>query len=228
MKLPKDRPLLTSLGLHLVVLGGFLLFTIVQALWPKEKIHVFEVIDLPNTYNTSQKTDLPAKKAPNLPEVAVTKPVPKPQPLVSHEEFSKKNPKPDPKPRIVERDVEIPVQKIEVSDLVIQTKPITPTDRQKHLTDQQNSALSQYIRRLRAKIDAAWTKPAQLAGVNLVARVVFNVSSSGLLSNPRLTKSSGNAAFDQSIVSAFKLANTVGPTPTGQGYQYTLAFRMLD
>jgi len=226
MKLPKDRPLLTSVGLHLLVLGGFLLFTIVQAFWPKEKIHVFEVIDLPNTDNSLQKTDLPAKKAPNLPEVAVSKPVPKPQPLVSAKEFFKKNPKPDPKPSEVKRGVEIAVQQIEVRDLVI--KPNTPSDRQKHLTDQQNSALSQYIRRLRAKIDAAWTKPAQLAGVNLVARVVFNVSSSGRLSNPRLTKSSGNAAFDQSIVSAFKLANTVGPTPTGQGYQYTLAFRMLD
>ena len=31
MKVPKDRPFLTSLGLHLVVLVGFLLFTIVNA-----------------------------------------------------------------------------------------------------------------------------------------------------------------------------------------------------
>ena len=228
MKVSKDRPFLASVGLHLVILLGFLLFTIIQAFWPKEKIHVFEVIDLPNTDNSTQKTDLPAKKAPNLPEVAVSKPVPKPQPLVSHEEFSKKNPKPDPKPRVVKRDVKITVQQIEVRDLVIKPNTPTPSDRQKQLTDQQNSALSLYNRRLRAKIDAAWTKPAQLAGVNLVARIVFNVSSSGLLSNPRLTKSSGNTAFDQSIISAFKLANTVGPTPTGQGYQYTLAFRMLD
>ena len=72
MKVPKDRPFLTSLGLHLVVLVGFLLFTIVQAFWPKEKIHVFEIIDLPNMDNSSQKTDLPAKKVPNLPAVSYT------------------------------------------------------------------------------------------------------------------------------------------------------------
>ena len=221
MKLPKDRPFLTSVGLHLVVLVGFLLYTILQAFWPKEKVHVFQLIDLPNTDNSLQITDLSAKKIPNNSE-----PVLKPQPLVSAKEFFKKNPKPDPKPREIKRDVETAVQQIEVRDLVI--KPNTPLNRQKQLLDQQNSALSQYIMRLRAKIDAAWTKPAQLAGVNLDARVVFNVSSSGRLSKPRLTKSSGNAAFDQSIISAFKLANTVGPTPTGQGYQYTLAFRMLD
>lgn len=226
MKVPKDRPFLTSLGLHLVVLVGFLLFTIVQAFWPKEKIHVFEIIDLPNMDNSSQKTDLPAKKVPNLPEDAVSTPAPKPQPLVSAKEFFEKNPKPHPKPREVKRDVKIAVQQIEVRDLVIKSN--TTVDRQEQMTDQQNSALSQYIMRLRSKIDAAWTKPAELEGINLVARAVFNVSSSGRLSNPRLTKSSGNAAFDQSIISAFKLANTVGPTPTGQGYQYTLAFRMLD
>ena len=226
MKVPKDRPFLASVGLHLVILVGFLIFTIIQAFWPKEKIHVFEVIDLPNTDSSSQKTDLPTKKVPNLPEVAASKPAPKPQPLISAKEFYKKNPKPDPKLRQVKRDVQIAVQQIEVGDVVI--KPNTPSDRQKQLTDQQNSALSQYNRRLRAKIDAAWTKPAQLAGINLVAQVAFNVSSSGRLSDPRLTKSSGNAAFDQSIISAFKLANTVGPTPTGRGHQYTLAFRMLD
>lgn len=226
MKVPKDRPFLTSVGLHLVVLIGFLLFTIVQAFWPKEKIHVFEVIDLPNTDNSSQKTDLPAKKVPNLPEDAVSTPAPKPQPLVSAKEFFEKNPKPDPKPREVKRDVEIPVQQIVVRDLVI--KPNTPSDRQKQITDRQNSALSQYTMRLKAKIDAAWTKPAQLAGVNLVARVVFNVSSSGRLSNPRLTKTSGNAAFDQSIILAFKLVNTVGPTPTGQGFQCALTIGERD
>ena len=83
MKVPKDRPFLASVGLHLVILVGFLIITIVQAFWPKEKIHVFEVIDLPNTDSFSQKTDLAAKKGPNLPEVAVSKPVPKPQPLIS-------------------------------------------------------------------------------------------------------------------------------------------------
>jgi TonB family protein len=222
MKVPKDRPFLASVGLHLVILVGFLIFTILQAFWPKEKIHVFEVIDLPNTDSSSQKTDLPAKKVPNLPEVAVSKPVPKPQPLISAKEFYEKNPKSDPKPREVKRNVEIALQQIKVRDLDIKTN--TPDDRQKQLTDQQNSALSRYMGRLVANIDAAWTKPAELEGINLIARVLFNVSSSGLLSNPRLTKSSGNAAFDRSIISAFKLANTIGPTPTGQGYQYALDF----
>ncbi|MEC8333310.1 MAG: energy transducer TonB, partial [Verrucomicrobiota bacterium] len=90
--------------------------------------------------------------------------------------------------------------------------------------DQQISALSQYNMRLRATIDAAWTKPEQIAGVNLSGVVTFYVSSYGRLSNPRLTKSSGNTAFDRSIISAITLANNAGPTPTGQGYKCSLTF----
>ena len=115
---------------------------------------------------------------------------------------------------------------ISVSDIVI--KPKLANESKVKLTDQQILALSQYNMRLSAKIDAAWTKPEQLSGVSLFAKVTFYVSSNGRLSNPRLTKSSGYTAFDQSITSAINLANTAGPTPTGQGYEFSLTFRMND
>jgi TonB family protein len=88
--------------------------------------------------------------------------------------------------------------------------------------------LADYSARLRSRIDAAWTKPAQLAGVNLVAEIVFDVSASGRITNVRLSRSSGNSAFDQSILAALRRATSAGPTPTGQAHQFTLPFRMRD
>ncbi|MEC7280881.1 MAG: TonB family protein, partial [Verrucomicrobiota bacterium] len=80
--------------------------------------------------------------------------------------------------------------------------------------------------RLRSRIDAAWVKPAKLAGVRLLAEVVFDVSSSGRITNERLRRGSGNKAFDQSILTAFRNASSAGPTPTGQPHQFILPFRM--
>jgi protein TonB len=88
------------------------------------------------------------------------------------------------------------------------------------------SALADYSSRLRSRIDAAWVKPAQLAGVRLFAEVVFDVSSSGRITNVRLRRGSGNKAFDQSILAAFRSVSSAGPTPTGQPHQFSLPFRM--
>ena len=87
-----------------------------------------------------------------------------------------------------------------------------------------NSRASRYLRSLitalaYARIDAAWVKPAQLAGVRLLAEVVFDVSSSGRITNERLRRGSGNKAFDQSILTAFRNASSAGLTPTGQPHR---------
>ena len=94
------------------------------------------------------------------------------------------------------------------------------------LSTQQMSVLADYSSRLRSRIDAAWVKPTQLAGVNLFAEAVFDVSSSGRITNVRLRRGSGNKAFDQSILAAFRSAPSAGPTPTGQPHQFSLPFRM--
>ena len=226
MKLPKDQPFLVSVVLHLIILIGFLIFTIVQAFWPKEKIHVFEVFDLPKEMSTSMETSLPMERPPNLPVADISEQIPTPQTLVSAEEFFKKNPRPEPKPRTAKKSVGIKVPQISVSDVVMKIN--TPNNPKVQLTSQQISALSAYNGRLRIKIDAAWAKPKQFAGLNLTAQVDFNVTSSGRISNHRLTKSSGYDAFDKSIMSAINRANTAGPTPTGQEYEYSLTFRMID
>ena len=250
MKLPKDQPFWASVILHLVVLLGLFLATIVQAFKPKEKPHVFEMVEPPSQMTASQEPSpsMPTMEMPTVdlqpvpqveipqpapPQPAPPKPAPTPTPapkaepkLMSADEFFKNHPKADPKPRTTSQTKQtVSVPKIEVPRIVI---PKNPSPSAPQITSQQMSELQKYSSRLRAKIDAAWAKPEQLAGVRLEADVVFDVSASGKISNVRLKPSSGNAAFDQSVLAAFRRAASAGPTPTGQSHQFRLAFRMAD
>ena len=244
MKIPKDQPFWTSVILHLVVLLALFLVTIVQAFKPKEKPHVFEMVDPPSEVNQSQQAAPqpplpPVKKAPvklppvpkvNAPKPSAPTPRPKEKPplkpqIIDYRDFTKEHPKDKPKPRPVAPRPDISVHQIDVPKLII-PRTSSSTIPSPQLSPQQMSALASYSSRLRSRIDAAWVKPAQLAGVGLLAEVVFDVSSSGQITNVRLSRGSGNAAFDQSILTAFRNASSAGPTPTGQPHQFSLPFRM--
>ncbi|MEC8279672.1 MAG: TonB family protein [Verrucomicrobiota bacterium] len=226
MKIPKDQPFWTSVILHLMVLLALFLVTIVQAFKSKEKPHVFEMVEPPNELSQSQQVaPLPpvyqaAAKLPPVPKVNTPKPE-----IIDYRDFTKEHPKDKPKPRPVALRPDIRVPQIDVPKLVIPRSP-SATSLSPQVSRQQMSALADYSSRLRSRIDAAWVKPAQLAGVRLLAEVVFDVSSSGRITNERLRRGSGNTAFDQSILAAFRNAYSAGPTPTGQLHQFILPFRM--
>ena len=230
MKIPKDQPFWTSVVLHLVVLLALFIVMIVQAFKPKEKPHVFEMVEPPSELSQSQQAALqqPVKKAPDksplVPKVNTPKPPSKPQ-IIDYRDFTKEHLKDKPKPRSVTPRPDISVYQIDVPKLIIPQSP-SATISSPQVSRQQISALGDYSSRLRSRIDAAWVKPAQLAGIRFVAEVVFDVSPNGQITNIRLDRSSGNAAFDQSILAAFRNASSAGPTPTGQPYQFSLPFRM--
>ena len=207
MKIPKDQPFWTSVILHLMVLLALFLVTIVQAFKPKEKPHVFEMVDPPSELSQSQQA---------TPQPPVKKALDKLPPV------SKVN---TPKPSVPTPRPDISVHQIDVPKLTLY-RTSSPTRSSPQLSPQQMSALADYSSRLRSRIDAAWVKPTQLAGVRLLAEVVFDVSSSGRITNVRLRRGSGNKAFDQSILTAFRNASSAGPTPTGQPHQFSLPFRM--
>ena len=231
MKIPKDQPFWTSVILHLVVLLALFLVTIVQAFKPKEKPHVFEMVDPPNEVSESKQAapQPPVKKAlDKLPPVPTPRPKEKPPskpPIIDYQDFTKEHPKDKPKPRPVAPRPDISVHQIDVPKLII-PRSSSSTRPSPQLSPQQMSALADYSSRLRSRIDAAWVKPTQLAGVRLFAEVVFDVSSSGRITNVRLRRGSGNKAFDQSILAAFRSASPSGPTPPGQPHQFSLPFRM--
>ncbi|PXA05389.1 hypothetical protein DDZ13_00545 [Coraliomargarita sinensis] len=248
MKLPKDQPFWTSVILHLVVLVALFLATIIETLKPKEKPHVFEMVTpaaqqqaVETPVETPPAPEIPMPDLPSVPEVAeVPKPVdtpPEPAPrtpsppkpkVLSYEEFLKKNPIREPKPRQVQQRKPVEAPRIEVPKLVVPSNPPTSASRPQPLTQQQMSALGTYSAKLRTRIDAAWAKPASLAGVRVAATVVFDVSATGRVTNARLQPGSGNSAFDQSVLAAFRKVVSAGPTPTGQGHSFTMTFRMTD
>ena len=240
MKISKDQPFWTSVVLHLVVLLALFLVTIVQAFKPKEKPHVFEMVDRPSELSQFQQAapqPLVQKapvKLPPVPKVNIPKrPVPTPRPkemspkpeIINYRDFTKEHPKDEPKPRPVAPRPDIRVPQIDVPKLIFpRTSSLTIPSPQ--FSPQQMSALAAYSSRLRSRIDAEWVKPTQLAGVRLSAEVVFDVSSSGQITNLTLLAGSGNAAFDQSILAAFRNASPAGPTPTGQSHQFSLSFQI--
>ena len=232
MKILKDQPFWTSVILHLMVLLALFLVTIVQAFKPKEKPHVFEMVEPPNELSQSQQVaPLPpvyqaTAKLPPVPKVNTPKPSvstprpeekpPKPQ-IIDYQDFTKEHLKDKPKRSPVAPPRDIDVHQIYVPDL-------SPSRPSPQVSRQQMSALASYSSRLRSCIDAAWVKPAQLVGLRLAAKVVFDVLPSGQMTNVQLRPDSGNKAFDQSILAAFRNAFSAGPTPTGQLHQFTFKF----
>jgi TonB family protein len=237
----------TAVILHVLVLLGLFIGTIVEAFRPKEKQHVFEMVDPPSEVTRTQNAPAPPEPLMDPPEVDLTpvpqvdipkpRPAPTPAPprdppppkpkLITAAEFFKENPKPDPRPRTPQPRPQVRAPQIEAPRLVVpRANPAANTSPQ--LSQQQLSALADYSARLRSRIDAAWQKPPQLAGVRLVAEVVFTVSPTGRITNARLNPGSGNAAFDQSVLAAFRQATSAGATPTGQSHEFRLSFRMLD
>jgi TonB family protein len=243
VKLPKDQPFWTSVILHLVVLVGLFLATIVQAFKPKEKPHVFEMVEPPSETSDSPNSPSPLPpvvtpadvELPPVPQVDIPPPEPTRRPveappkpkLVNYEDFIKKNPKKDPTPRTQTPRQQITVPQIDVPQLVVPQNP-AQQNTNRPLSQQQLTELQRYSARLRSKIDAAWVKPAQLAGVRLISEVVFDVSASGRVTNARLRPGSGNSAFDQSVLAAFRKVSSAGLTPTGQAHTFKLPFRMRD
>ena len=88
--------------------------------------------------------------------------------------------------------------------------------------------MQRYGDQLNSQLNSAWIKPANLAGVGLVVTVVFDVSSSGRISNVRLQPASGNSAFDASVKAAFTRVGFGRVTPTGKAHSFTMSFKMVD
>lgn len=162
---------------------------------------------------------------------AKPKPTPKPVPkLTTLDDFIQEHGAPTPRQPTPQPTTRKPVTAptIDVPQLYVPTNTSSNAPSARPLSPQQLSALDAYSSQLRSRIDAAWAKPTSLAGVRTAATVVFEVSASGRITNARLKPGSGNGAFDQSVLAAFRKVISAGPTPTGQGHTFTMTFRMTD
>lgn len=246
MRIGKNQSLWTSVILHVAVLIALFLSTVVEAFLPKETQHVFEMVSEPNSQKISmpQEAIIPEFQLPDVspmaeipdpvlpqPKTVTSQPV-APESLMSLDDFRKQNPT-KPQPPRPQQNQRKPVQVTQIdtskySSNLQNNLPSTVNNPSPRMTTAQRTALQRYSDQLNAQLNRAWVKPANLAGVKLIVTVIFDVSSSGRISNVRLSPASGNASLDASVKAAFARVRSAGATPTGQQHRFKLSFKMLD
>ncbi len=86
------------------------------------------------------------------------------------------------------------------------------------------SAMNDYLARLKARLDAAFENPAGVSGA-LTVNVSLTIAANGQVTNKRLTNSSGNAAFDAAVQAALDLIKNAEPPPGGHDQTFTVSFQ---
>lgn len=97
----------------------------------------------------------------------------------------------------------------------------------KALTREQQDQLNTYISLLIQELKRAHEPPPGVSD-RLEARVTFDITASGAILNPRITKSSGDKEFDRSVIDAFLRMRSIGPTPNRRSDTWTVTFKMSD
>jgi colicin import membrane protein len=95
------------------------------------------------------------------------------------------------------------------------------------LSRDEQDILGSYMALLKQHLSQAHEKPPGLSD-NLSAQAECYVAANGVISKARITRSSGNSEFDQSVLAAFSNVRTIGPRPDGEGGLFTFKFRMKD
>jgi colicin import membrane protein len=97
----------------------------------------------------------------------------------------------------------------------------------KALTREEQSELNTYISFLLNALKEAHEPPPGVSDT-LEAKVTFDITAGGAILSPRISKSSGDRAFDQSVLEAFRRVKSIGPTPDGKADTWTVTFKMKD
>lgn len=95
------------------------------------------------------------------------------------------------------------------------------------LTREEHSQLDTYISMIIQELKRAHEPPAGVSDL-FEAKVTFDITASGAIMNPRISKSSGDKAFDESVLEAFRKVRSIGPTPNRKADTWTVTFRMRE
>ncbi len=199
---------------------------------------------------TVLKVDLPQEKSEpvmqesvSAPEPAPPKPMPvKPKPdtsiakqmnksaKVSYQDYLKKHPTPKQSAAsTVRRNAKVP--KIDTQGVLGGVKGGSTASTRgsggKAMTREEQDQLSTYISFLIQELKRAHEPPNGVSD-QLEAKVTFDITASGAILNPRISKSSGNREFDESVLDAFRRMRSIGPTPNRRSDTWTVTFKMRD
>lgn len=97
----------------------------------------------------------------------------------------------------------------------------------KAMTREEADQLSTYISLLIQELKKAHEPPSGVSD-QLETKVTFDITASGAILNPKISKSSGNREFDESVLDAFRRMRSIGPTPNRRPDTWTVTFKMRD
>jgi len=171
----------------------------------------------------------PMKPVPEVPDLPEPEPEPEPPPepvkQLSYEDWARERDLPDrvqrvqkPRPKPSQ-----PVPEIQTDVRARLEKTLSPIQLQGvDLSNIDTSdALQRYLGDLRRRIQ----KSFQPTGAAVQAEAYFTVTAQGRITNPRINKSSGDSAFDRSVLRTLQVATSPGPPPGNREYTFSLIFR---
>ena len=243
---------LRSLTLHAFVAALLFVTTVYVARSDKMQPVIFELVAGPPTAPDELvapalgSTTAPVKiKVPMVerPQESATVPETKSKPdtslakdlkksaKVSYQEYLKKHPTPKPSAATTTpRAAHVP--KIDTQGIVGGVKGGSTANTRgggggNALTREQQNQLDTYISLLIQELKNAHEPPSGVSD-QLETKVTFDITASGAILSPRISKSSGNREFDESVLDAFRRVRSIGPTPTRRPDTWTVTFRMQD
>ena len=95
------------------------------------------------------------------------------------------------------------------------------------LTVAERDQMDAYFATLADRLKQAHEKPESMDRT-LVTRVEYYVGPDGTIGAVKIIKSSGNRAYDDSVLKAFRSVRPIGPRPDGRGSSITADFRVTD
>lgn len=170
-------------------------------------------------------------KAPDKPkpDTSLSKAVKQSQ-RMSYNDYLKKHPTPKPAPTTIRKPANVP--RVDAQGIAQGVRGGSTANTRgggggNALTREQADRLSTYISLLLQELKKAHEPPAGVSD-QLEAKVTFDITASGAIMNPRITKSSGDKEFDRSVIEAFLRMRSIGPTPNRRSDTWTVTFRMRD
>lgn len=174
----------------------------------------------------------------------VEKPAPKPKPdnsmvkemqksqRMSYKDYLKKHPTPKRAPAKASGSTKIaPGKRIDTTGIVNGVKGGSTKSKSGEggpaLARERQDQMSTYISMLIQELKRAHEPPPGVSD-RLETKVTFDITASGAILNPRISKSSGDKDFDDSVIEAFLRMRSIGPTPNRRSDTWTVTFRMRD
>jgi len=153
---------------------------------------------------------------------------------MSYKDYLKKHPTPKPAPQTASTQPRTGgrVPKIDAEGIAQGVKGGSTANKRgggggKAMTREEHNEFDTYISFLIAALKEAHNPPPGVSD-KLETKVTFDITASGTVLNPRISRSSGDKEFDESVLEAFRKVRSIGPTPNGKSDTWTVTFRMRD